>query len=124
MTCKGHQEGDAGPVPELRPLGLKIVLSTSIICILTVRLAEGGGLQAGVGHMHLSLEAHLKTQEKMAYFLSIPRGLPGRMGLSLGSAGNSPERKRLHCLWAYFSKYKMKLSSRQPFFFFLNFLQK
>lgn len=71
--------------------------------------------------MHLSLEAHLKTQEKMAYFLSISRGLPGRMGLSLGSAGNSLKRKRLYCLWAYFSKYKMKLSSRQPFFFFLIF---
>lgn len=89
--------------------GSQTVLSTSITCILTVSLAEGGGLQEGMVHM---------LRRRCPISLASPEGFQVGWDCLLGMRETDWERKRLHCLWAYFSKYKMKLSSRQPFFFF------
>lgn len=61
----------------------------------------------------LSLEETLETQEKMSHFFSISRGLPGGVRLSQGTEIREKEAALLR---AYFSKHKMKLSSRQHFF--------
>lgn len=45
MTCQGHIGNDGEPGPQPRPLALKPVLPTHVICTITVGLSEAGGLQ-------------------------------------------------------------------------------
>lgn len=108
MTCKGHQESDDGPVPELRPLDLRLCFQLSLVS-LTVE-PYGGGLQA---------EWCIYPREKTSCFFSISRGASRRDGIGSWKCGNRLERKEAALpTLGLFSKYKMKLSSRQPFFFF------
>lgn len=47
MACQSHTGNDGEPELEPRSLAFRPVLSTNGICIMTVSLLEGSGLQAG-----------------------------------------------------------------------------